>query len=122
MTLNRSNVESGQVLATAHGLLGSRRRRDEAWTGLLEETAHRPRSVLVVEDDHEYASLVRSMLERASHGEFETTHVDCLAGAHARLLDSPPDCVLLDLSLPDARGLKALDDLRALAPEIPLSS
>jgi two-component system cell cycle response regulator len=86
----------------------------------MEETPRRPQAVLVVEDDHDYAFLVQAMLEHAAPGEFETTHVDCLADARARLLDSPPDCVLLDLSLPDAGHLEALFGLRAVAPAIPV--
>jgi two-component system cell cycle response regulator len=86
----------------------------------VEETAQRPRAVLVVEDDRDYAFLVQAMLEHSSPGEFEMTHVDRLAGARARLIQSPPDCVLLDLSLPDAGRLEALADLRAVAPEVPV--
>jgi diguanylate cyclase (GGDEF)-like protein len=86
----------------------------------VEEPAQRRRAILVVEDDHDYAFLVRAMLERASPGEFETTHVDRLALARARLYQSPPDCVLLDLSLPDARRLETLADLQALAPHAPI--
>jgi two-component system cell cycle response regulator len=86
----------------------------------MKEKAHSPRAVLVVEDDHNYAFLVQAMLEHASPGEFETTHVDHLAGARSHLLESPPDCVLLDLSLPDAGRLEALADLRAVAYEVPI--
>jgi diguanylate cyclase (GGDEF)-like protein len=77
-------------------------------------------SVLVVEDDEDYAVLVRKMLARASSTEFEVSHAARLAEAREQLLDSPSGCVLLDLSLPDARRLQALMQLRAVAPDVPI--
>jgi len=64
--------------------------------------------ILVVEDSPSDALLVRALLQGA-HLQTEVTEVATLAGAAAALTDgSDFDCVLLDLSLPDASGLDAL--------------
>ena len=76
--------------------------------------------VLLVEDDPDYAVLVRILLEDSSDIGFEVRHVECLADARAALLESPPDCMLVDLTLPDANWLAAPAELRSLAPEVPL--
>ena len=46
--------------------------------------------------------------------------VPTLGAARERLADEPVDCVLLDLSLPDAQGLEALAGVRAAAPDAPV--
>jgi class 3 adenylate cyclase/tetratricopeptide (TPR) repeat protein len=51
---------------------------------------------------------------------FVLSHVERLERAKQQIVDSPPGCVLLDLSLPDARRLDGLAELRALAPELPI--
>jgi diguanylate cyclase (GGDEF)-like protein len=77
-------------------------------------------SVLLVEDDPDYACLVRDMLDAAWSTEFAVQHVDCLADARKALIESPPDCILADLTLPDAHWLEAPAALRDLAPDVPL--
>jgi CheY-like chemotaxis protein len=79
-----------------------------------------PHSLLVVEDSPEYAQLVVTML-KATFGpdlKVERTH---LAGDGAqRLRDGLVDCVLLDLALPDADGLEALELIQGAAPNVPV--
>jgi diguanylate cyclase (GGDEF)-like protein len=77
-------------------------------------------SVLLVEDDPDDALLVREMLENSRRVQFEVFQVTRLADARQRLLVSSPGCVLLDLSLPDARWLEAPSEFRALAPTVPV--
>jgi diguanylate cyclase (GGDEF)-like protein len=77
-------------------------------------------SVLLLEDEPDYARLVRDMLDEAWSSGFEVHHVTCLEDARAALLDWTPDCILADLTLPDARWLEAPTELRALAPDVPL--
>jgi diguanylate cyclase (GGDEF)-like protein len=76
--------------------------------------------VLVVEDDEDYAFLIQTMLSKASSPKFEVAHAGRLAAAREHLLEFPSSCVLLDLSLPDARRLQALMQLRAVAPDVPI--
>jgi two-component system, cell cycle response regulator len=73
-------------------------------------------AVLLVEDNPVDAHLVCSLLNGCElDGEVEV--VESLAGATTRLGERAFDIVLLDLLLPDARGLESLHHVRVLAPE-----
>jgi diguanylate cyclase (GGDEF)-like protein len=75
--------------------------------------------VLLVEDNPGDARLVKELLVDAG-GEFELTHVSTLTDARQELMSVGADCVLLDLSLPDAARLEAPMQLRAAAPDVPI--
>jgi diguanylate cyclase (GGDEF)-like protein len=77
-------------------------------------------SVLLVEDDPEHARLVGDLLAEAWTERFEVFHVSRLEDALRHLAQDSPDCVLLDLSLPDARGLEAPAEIHTLGPDIPI--
>ena len=70
-------------------------------------------SVLLVEDDEGDAFIVRELLEEAG-APVDIEVVGTVAEA-AQRLQSPFDCVLLDLGLPDAQGLDALTAVLAVA-------
>ena len=70
-------------------------------------TDHRYK-ILLVEDSEDDAFLVMTMLKRNPAVRTEVVHEDRVATARARLHHEPFDCVLLDLNLPDARGLEAV--------------
>jgi two-component system, cell cycle sensor histidine kinase and response regulator CckA len=72
--------------------------------------------VLIVEDDHEAALLVRSMLQLAGSWNVEAT--DRLDAALDLLAGRAFDVVLLDLNLPDSQGLNTVARLAARAPEL----
>lgn len=76
-----------------------------------------PIQLLLVEDDDGDALLVESLLAGVAP-DVDVTRVERLAQAE-ELLSGPPgiDCVLLDLGLPDAIGLEAVERLRAAAPD-----
>jgi CheY-like chemotaxis protein len=76
--------------------------------------------LLVVEDNLGDALLVREMLDRVASGGVELVHARRLDEAIAHLLAGSVDCVLLDLSLPDADGLEALGQIRTLALDVPI--
>jgi two-component system response regulator RstA len=57
--------------------------------------------ILLVEDDLELADLVRARLEREG---FSVTHEPDGARAAERIVDEPPDLVLLDVMLPSLDG------------------
>ena len=84
------------------------------------ERVHRQVEVLLVEDSPDWAAIVREMLRESSPGMFSITSCERLASACAHLSQSRTDCVLLDLSLPDARGLDALRRLKNVAPSPPI--
>lgn len=75
---------------------------------------HRYRIVLV-EDDHADAVLVREFLTDTDLSYTLQWHTT-LAEARTRLADSPADCVLLDLHLPDAVGLGGVSAIQQAAP------
>lgn len=75
--------------------------------------------VLVVEDNDMDALLVRTLLERQP-GRFRVEEVSDLAGALQRLEGPPPGVILLDLTLPDARGLEGLGRIRQARPDLPV--
>jgi diguanylate cyclase (GGDEF)-like protein/PAS domain S-box-containing protein len=75
--------------------------------------------LLLVEDDEFIARLVGEMLFDAGI-RLELVHVDRLSDACDKIVDSPPACVLLDLTLPDAEGLQSLLQIRKYAPDTPI--
>ncbi len=76
--------------------------------------------LLLVEDDPDQAYLVRRRL--ADHGALglEVVHLATAAEAAARLAEGDVRCVVVDLSLPDARGMEAVLALRAVDPTVPV--
>ncbi len=88
--------------------------------------------LLLVEDDHDDARFVerlvqeRQSIRRTGGGTplIEVTdvdHVDRLADALVRVRsEDPPDAVLLDLMLPDSRGLSTVERLVESAPTVPI--
>lgn len=77
-------------------------------------------SVLLLEDDRDYALMVRDLLDDADGTDFRVVRVASLAEARRTLAETSPDCVLADLTLPDANFLQAPTELRALAPDVPI--
>ena len=76
-------------------------------------------SILLVEDDPVHAHLARAALQPSPEGcDWRLTHVDTLAAACA--IAEPPDLVLLDLTLPDARGIETLHRLRERFAFVPV--
>lgn len=76
--------------------------------------------VLVVEDDEDHAFLVRRGLSGHLGNGLRVVHARTLAVATDRLAEGGVDCVLLDLSLPDASGLTGLRALAEHHAEVPV--
>lgn len=71
--------------------------------------------LLLVEDSAADARLLREALADARPGfECMITEVSTIAAAEAVLLNNRFDCVLLDLHLPDARGVGNVDRIRGV--------
>ncbi len=79
-----------------------------------------PIRVLLVEDSPGEADLVREMLSQTGASHFEIEHRVRLSGALARLRPGAFDVVLLDLNLPDSRGLQTFDRVNAQCPSVPV--
>jgi serine phosphatase RsbU (regulator of sigma subunit) len=69
-----------------------------------------PFSVLLVEDDRADAVLVEELITD-SGADIEVVWASSMEAAERQLAVARPDCVLLDLNLPDADGIKALDQI-----------
>jgi DNA-binding NarL/FixJ family response regulator len=80
------------------------------------------RSVLIVDDDPTFLSLATRILTQAGF-EVVATAEDA-AGAVSAADDTKPDCVLVDLGLPDREGADLAYELAALAwrPRVVLTS
>jgi len=63
---------------------------------------------LVVDDDLSFMIGVAELVQREG---FETTTANSLGEARSRLKEDPPDVVLVDLMLPDGRGLELLSEV-----------
>jgi diguanylate cyclase (GGDEF)-like protein len=77
-------------------------------------------TLLLIEDSRADAYVVRLMLETVWAGFDTLTHVPTIAQARPILLERAIDCVLLDLSLPDADQLEGLEAVKAVAPTVPI--
>jgi DNA-binding response OmpR family regulator len=76
--------------------------------------------LLFVEDSPVIVRLVSAMLDEAAAGEFDLVHVERLSDALRHLSTAHVNCVLLDLSLPDADGLEGVTRIREAAPDVPI--
>jgi DNA-binding response OmpR family regulator len=76
---------------------------------LQPATASKPR-VLVVEDEHDIASLIKHTLERNAGVDVET--ISSGAQALRSVMDNTPDLIILDLNLPLLSGLEVCRILR----------
>lgn len=97
----------------AVGFLGKPARRDElaeVLSALQAKLASRMRRVLIVEDDAVQREAVGQLLKSQ---DVETVGVGTAADCLERLRGEAFDCVVLDLSLPDASGFAVLEELSA---------
>jgi two-component sensor histidine kinase len=78
------------------------------------------RGLLLVEDNPGDARLLREMLNEPGSNHFDLAQVASMREAENHLAQNAVDIILLDLGLPDAQGLAALDRAHAAAPRIPL--
>jgi len=82
---------------------------------------HHKIRVLLVEDSEVFAGLVHDILLRArGKGDHELFSVTTLQKARELLGQTPVDVILLDLNLPDSKGLNSLDSLLKAFPGIPI--
>jgi CheY-like chemotaxis protein len=80
-----------------------------ALSQIKEYAKPRRKRLLIVEDN---AAEQMSIKELLDHNDIEIVTTDTGAGALSTLRDSPCDCVVLDLRLPDMTGFEVLDTIR----------
>ena len=81
--------------------------------------AKKAKHVLLIEDDKDTAQLLRLRLAKEISFPFELDGVDTLDAGLKRLALGNIDVVVLDLGLPDSRGIETFNKLHALAPQTP---
>jgi diguanylate cyclase (GGDEF)-like protein/PAS domain S-box-containing protein len=77
-------------------------------------------TVLLIEDNHGDARLLREMFRDGGAYNTKLTHVASMSDAETQLAVPVVDVILLDLGLPDAQGLGAVRRAHAAAPKVPL--
>src|SRR5258707_5691519 len=87
--------------------------------GTDRDPTQEPLSLLLVEDDRGDALLVEELIADAN-ADIRVVWVRSMADAERELAIVRPDCVLLDLKLPDATGISALDRIAKRADDVPV--
>ena len=79
------------------------------------------REVVLIEDSRDYAQAVKTMLDYPEgEGAFAVKHFTKLGEALEYVPASEACCLLVDLNLPDATGVEAVNALQAVAPRVPI--
>src|SRR4051812_23821867 len=76
--------------------------------------------LLVVEDNPGDARLLHEMFKEQGTPTTTVTHVESMGEAEQFLAAHAVDIIVLDLGLPDAQGMGALQRARTAAPRVPL--
>lgn len=84
------------------------------------EPTDRPTKILLIEDNPADAQLLQRMLTEAKRFSFDLEQADQLSDGLHRLSSNDFDIILLDLSLPDSKGLDTFDKALACAQQIPI--
>ena len=79
-----------------------------------------PKRILLVEDDPDDVVLIREALTESKVIQFRVTLAEQLSGALELLHGSRFDLIVLDLSLPDSRGLDTLLSILRQNPALPI--
>ena len=79
-----------------------------------------PIHVLLIEDNRGEARLIQELLCDVEGFSATTEVAGSLAMGLLHLTERRTDVVLLDLSLPDSRGLETVAEVRARAPDVPV--
>jgi two-component system response regulator YesN len=75
--------------------------------------------VLIVDDDSAFRTVIRTLFESSSG--FEACFAaENGAEAIAKAKQVPPNLAVLDFSLPEMNGLQLAQELRAIAPKMPI--
>ncbi|MDH5823085.1 PAS domain S-box protein [Luteimonas sp. RD2P54] len=77
-------------------------------------------TILLVEDTRSDAMLYAALLKRAQHASRRVDFAPTLGAALQMLATSPYDAVLLDLGLPDCRGLEGVERIVGRYPGVPV--
>jgi DNA-binding response OmpR family regulator len=85
----------------------------------MSEAVQAPR-ILVIEDDSAVADAIQLALAHSRTCPFDVEWVRRLSDGLARLRGEGIAAILLNLSLPDSRGIETFDKLHRVSPGIPI--
>lgn len=74
-------------------------------------------SVALVDDDETVRSMIAALLEEAEGLHFAGAYTSC-DDALERMLDDPPDVVLMDINMPGRSGIECVQELRLEYPAL----
>jgi diguanylate cyclase (GGDEF)-like protein len=77
-------------------------------------------NVLYVEDDLDDARLICDEFERETDSPYNITHLASFREALERIRNGEFNAVLLDLNLPDGKGLDGIEMIRDIKPDLPV--
>jgi|GEM_PF-5889226 len=78
--------------------------------------------VIIIEDDIEYASMLKTILSKSEGLKFELISFTNLENGLAELKNNDVDVVLLDLDLQDSSGLDTFNKVSSSTSSLPLLS
>ena len=76
--------------------------------------------LLLVEDDIVDRKMLERLLAQSSLGVYDIDYAERLSVALDKLRDHVFDMVLLDLGLPDSRGVDSVTEIQACTPHVPI--
>jgi Flp pilus assembly CpaE family ATPase len=76
--------------------------------------------ILLVEDNPGDARLLLEGIKEEGGGAFDVTWTESMTGASGSARSRPFDAMLLDLNLPDSRGLETFLTVKAMHPNLPV--
>ncbi|AQT67761.1 Swarming motility regulation protein RssB [Anaerohalosphaera lusitana] len=76
--------------------------------------------VLLVEDDPAARRLIEKALSRADNAAYKLDMASDIGAAKALLLQKKFDAMILDLNLPDSRGIETVAAVRSMDQDIPI--
>ncbi|MBM4446485.1 MAG: response regulator [Chloroflexi bacterium] len=82
--------------------------------------SHKPRKILLIEDNTGDVRLIREMLAEMPDASWELESVGQLSTGLECVAKQQPDIILLDLGLPDSQGLETLDKICSKTTTVPI--
>lgn len=76
-------------------------------------------AVLIVDDDHDFRAILRTLFERGSGFDACVEAEDAAEALH-KTKQVSPKLAVLDSSLPEMNGLQLARELRAISPKLPI--
>lgn len=77
-------------------------------------------TILLIEDNEADRLLMKKLLQKNKKSDFNLEDADCLAKGIFFLSKQKADIIILDLCLPDSKGIDTFTEIRNQAPDLPI--